>query len=50
MPVATVVPQASPRLTAGPGLAGSSESWASVAASWASNSGFCAGISATSAV
>src|SRR5262249_41619989 len=63
MSPATVAPQASPRRTAGPGRGGaregrggrggregSSESWASVAVSWASNSGLCAGIRAASAV
>ena len=48
--LATVAPQASPRWTDRPGSAGSSESWASVAASWASNIGLCAGIRATRAV
>src|SRR5262249_1452470 len=46
MSPATVAPQASPRRTACPGREGSSESWASVAVSWASNSGLCAGIRA----
>ncbi len=50
MAPATVFPQPSPRSTDCPGSDGSSEIWATVAASWASNNGFCAGIKAASAV